>query len=106
MHFSIFYEIVRSLKIIHFKEIHLIIDQMKCRFVILNLLIARVIYIYIKFQLSKKIDVYRISKSIFIIAITSLLESGNIYIRMRKRNRKTYLEFFISNDTEFVSIHE
>lgn len=46
MHFSIFYEIVRSLKIIHFKEIHLIIDQMKCRFVILNLLIARVIYIY------------------------------------------------------------
>lgn len=25
---------------------------------------------------------------------------------MRKRNRKIYLEFFISNDTEFVSIHE
>lgn len=42
-----FYEIVRSLKIIHFKEIRLIIDQMKCRFVILNLLIARVKYIHI-----------------------------------------------------------
>lgn len=29
MHFSIFCEIVRSLKIIHFEEIRLIIDQMK-----------------------------------------------------------------------------